>query len=221
MEDETMTGSFRLSTFSALLAAAAVVALAQFASSPASADTTEEIVEASYLKDLDIRQVPMAELTLTPLSKPSSSSSALAVKTAVDRPDARYGHGDRLVLTVEVTEDAYVWVFDTGTSGKVHLVFPNKYVSDNFVRAGSPIAIPSQEADYELLVSHPAGVELLTVIASKDGTPLALDLIDQETQAGPFLALRGDAVTVAKDLSISLKKAHPSWVGHQQLIYIE
>ena len=171
-----MTGSFRLSTFSALLAAAAVVALAQFAPSPASSGTTEEIVEASYLKDLDIRQVPMAELTLTPLSKPSSSSSALAVKTAVDRPDARYGHGDRLVLTVEVTEDAYVWVFDTGTSGKVHQIFPNNHESDNFVRADSPIAIPSQEADYELLVSHPTGVELLTVIASKDSTPLAQDL---------------------------------------------
>ena len=216
-----MTGSFRLSTFSALLAAAAVVALAQFAPSPASSGTTEEIVEASYLKDLDIRQVPMAELTLTPLSKPSSSSSALAVKTAVDRPDARYGHGDRLVLTVEVTEDAYVWVFDTGTSGKVHQIFPNNHESDNFVRAVSPIAIPSQEADYELLVSHPTGAELLTVIASKDSTPLAHDLIDQQTQAGPFLALRGDAATVAKDLSISLKKAHPSWVGHQQVIYVQ
>ena len=216
-----MTGSFRLSTFSALLAAAAVVALAQFVPSPASADTTEAIVEASYLKDLDIRQVPMAELTLTPLSKPSSSSSALAVKTAVDRPDARYGHGDRLVLTVEVTEDAYVWVFDTGTSGKVHQIFPNNHESDNFVRADIPIAIPSQDADYELLVSHPMGVELLTVIASKDSTPLAQDLVDEETQAGPFLALRGDAVTVAKDLSISLKKAHSSWVGHQQVVYIE
>lgn len=218
-----MASSFRLSGFSALLAATAVLVLAQLAHSPASADTTEENVEATYLKDLDIRQVPMSDIIELPTSGNTQSSSGpeLAVKTAVDRPDARYGHGDRLVLTVEVTEDAYVWVFDTGTSGKVHLVFPNKYVSDNFVRAGSPIAIPSQEADYELLVSHPAGVELLTVIASKDGTPLALDLIDQETQAGPFLALRGDAVTVAKDLSISLKKAHPSWVGHQQLIYIE
>lgn len=216
-----MASSFRLSTFSSLLAAAAVLALAQVAPSPASADATEEIVEASYLKDLDIRQVPMVDLAPAPVSKPSSADSGLAVRTAVDRPDARYGHGDKLVLTVEVTEDAYVWVFDTGTSGKVHQIFPNKFVGNNFVRAGAPIAIPNQEADYELLVSHPAGAELLTIIASKDSTPLAQDLIDQEIQAGPFLALRGDAVTVAKDLSISLKKAHPNWVGHQQVVYIE
>ena len=83
-----MTSSFRLSAFSALLAAAAVLALAQFAPSPASADTTEAIGEATYLKDLDIRQTPMAELTPTPASKPSSSGSGLAVNTAVDRPDA-------------------------------------------------------------------------------------------------------------------------------------
>ena len=215
-----MTSSFRLSAFSALLAAA-VLALTQFAPSPVSADTTEETVEATYLKDLDIRQVPMAELAPAPMSKPSSSDPELAVKTAVDRPDARYGHGDKLVLTVEVTEDAYVWVFDTGTSGRVHQIFPNKYDNDNFVRAGRAIAIPPQEADYQLLVSHPTGAELLTIIASKDSTPLAQKLIDQEIQAGPFLALRGDAVTVAKDLSISLKKAHPNWVGHQQVVYID
>ena len=212
-----MAHSFRLSALSAFLAVAAVLALSQHALSPASAD----IAEPAYLKDLDIRQVPMAELAPTPISKPSSSDSGLAVEVAVDRPDARYGHGDKLVLTVEVTEDAYVWVFDTGTSGKVHQIFPNKYEGNNFVRAGSPIAIPPREADYELLVSHPTGTELLTIIASKDSGSLAQDLIDQEIQAGPFLALRGNAVSVAKDLSISLKKSHPRWIGHQQVIYIE
>ena len=216
-----MAGSFRLSAFSTLCAAAAVFAYAQVALSPASADTIEAMVEAEYLKDIAVQQIPMAELTPAPASKPSASSPELAVRTTVDRPDARYGHGDRLVLTVEVTEDSYVWVFDTGTSGKVHQIFPNRYENSNFVRAGTPMDIPGRGADYELLVSHPRGTELLTVIASKDSTPLAQDLIDRETQAGPFLALRGDAGSVAKDLKVSLKKAHPSWVGHHQVIYID
>ena len=125
------------------------------------------------------------------------------------------------MITVEVSEDAYVWVFDTGTSGKVHQVYPNRYESDNFVLADNPVAIPRQGADYQFVVSHPKGAELLTVIASKDSAPLAQDLIDQETQAGPFLALRGDAASVAKDLSISLKKAHSHWVGQHQVIHIE
>ena len=216
-----MKTSSRLPAAGAVLAATAFLALS-FAPSLVGADTTQPNAAPSYLKDLDIRQVPMTTI-MAPVPKPASTtaSRALSVKTSVDRPDARYTHGDNLALTVEVTEDAYVWVFDTGTSGKVHQIFPNNYETDNFVRAGNPVAIPGDGTDYQLLVSHPKGAELLTVIASKDSTPLTQDLVDRETQAGPFLALRGDAVSVAKDLSISLKKAHPNWVGHHRVIHIE
>lgn len=207
----------RLPVSGTVFVAAALLTVSQLAAPLASADTGQP----AYLKDLDVRQVPMAKLEPTPASAASSASTGLSVMTTVDRPDARYRHGDSLELTVDVTEDAYVWVFDTGTSGKVHQIFPNRHETDNFVRAGKPVAIPRDGADYQFLVSHPQGAELLTVIASKDSTPLAQDLIDKETKTGPFLALRGDAVSVAKDLSISLKKAHPSWVGHHKVIHIE
>ena len=212
-----MNISTRLPVSGAVFVAAALLTVSQLAAPLASADTGQP----AYLKDLDVRQVPMAKLEPTPASAASSASTGLSVMTTVDRPDARYRHGDSLELTVDVTEDAYVWVFDTGTSGKVHQIFPNRHETDNFVRAGKPVAIPRDGAAYQLLVSHPQGAELLTVIASKDSTPLAQDLIDKETKTGPFLALRGDAVSVAKDLSISLKKAHPSWVGHHKVIHIE
>ena len=208
-----MTTSSRLTALGAVLAAATFLAFNQFGIPLAKAQ--------EYLKDLDIRQVPMAEFTPVPVSRPELGATGLAVRTAVDRPEARYIHGENLVLTVEVTEDAYVWVFDTGTSGKVHQIFPNRYESDNFLRAGKPITIPREQSDYQFVVSRPKGADLLTVIASKDSTPLTQDLIDQETQTGPFLALRGDAVTVAKDLSISLKKDHPHWVGYQQVFHVE
>ena len=207
----------RLPVSGTVFVAAALLTVSQLAAPLASADTGQP----AYLKDLDVRQVPMAKLEPTPASAASSASTGLSVMTTVDRPDARYRHGDSLELTVDVTEDAYVWVFDTGTSGKVHQIFPNRHETDNFVRAGKPVAIPRDGANYQFLVSHPQGAELLTVIASKDSTPLAQDLIDKETKTGPFLALRGDAVSVAKDLSISLKKAHPSWVGHHKVIHIE
>ena len=216
-----MTTSPRLPALGAALALAAFLALTQFGAPLASADDAQPNAEPVYLKDLDIRQVPMADLAPIPASRPESEAPGLSVRTAVDRSDGRYSHGDSLVITVEVSEDAYVWVFDTGTSGKVHQIYPNRYESDNSVLAGNPVAIPRQGADYQFVVSHPKGAELLTVIASKDGAPLAQDLIDQETQAGPFLALRGDAASVAKDLSISLKKAHSHWVGQHQVIHIE
>ena len=218
-----MNAPSRRSAASALLAAAAFLSFS-FAAPQAGADTAQSNVEeTSYLKDLDIRQRPMATSIMAPVRESAARAvgPALAIKTAVDRPDARYTHGDSIELSIEVSEDAYVWVFDTGTSGKVHQIFPNRYETDNFVRANAAVAIPGQGADYQLLVSHPKGAELITVIASKDSTALTQDLIDRETQAGPFLALRGDAASVAKDLSISLKKAKAKWVAHQKVVYIE
>ena len=211
-----MNTSSRLTARGVTPVAAALVALSQLAASSAGA------TESSILKDLDIRQVPIAKIAqVTDSSAASSAGGGLMVKTAVDRPDARYRHGESLTLTVDVTEDAYVWVFDTGTSGKVHQIFPNRFEGDNFIRAGNSLAIPREGADYQLLVSHPQGAELLTVIASKNSTPLTQELIDENTQAGPFLALRGDAGSVAKDLSISLKKNHPNWVSHHRVVHIE
>lgn len=167
----------------------------------------------------------MAKLEAAPVTSVSAATTAaspgLMVRTAVDRPDARYRHGDTLTLTVDVTEDAYIWVFDTGTSGRVHQIFPNRYESDNFVRAGKAVSIPPAGSEYQLLVSHPKGAELLTVIASKDNVSMTRDLVDQSAEAGPFLALLGDAGSVAKDLKVTLKEKPASRVVHNQVVYIE
>ena len=216
-----MAVSSRFFALGTALTVAALVALSQIAAPIASATEAQETSEPAYLKDLSISQVPIVrDLPATP-DKPQVSTQGLAVMSAVDRADARYTHGESLVLTIEVTEDAYVWVLDTGTSGKVHQIFPNRYENNNFIRAGQPVAIPQANAEYQFLVSHPMGAELLTVIASKDSTPLTADLIDQETDAGAFLALRGNAASIAKDLSISLKKKESDWVTHHQVVYIQ
>ena len=216
-----MAYSSRFSVWCLALAAATFIALGQFAVPVASADEAQTSAEPAYLKDLDIRQAPIVQDLPTSSGASAASASGLAVMSAVDRADARYTHGETLVLTVEVTEDAYVWVLDTGTSGKVHQIFPNRYQSNNFLRAGAPIAIPPAGADYQFLVSHPRGAELLTVIASKDSAPLTAELIDEQTDAGAFLALRGSAASVAKDLSITLKKKESDWVTHHQVVYVD
>ena len=172
------------------------------------------------LKDLHIQQMPMTELTPPPPNA-GVSESGLAVSATVDRPDRNYQDGDRLVLTVETSEDAYVWVFDTGTSGKVHQIFPNRYESANFVAANSPIAIPAMGSNYELAVSHPRGAELITVVASKNNTPLAPDELIDTSGGGTFLALRGDAASVAKDLAITLREQHSTWVKDEVVVRIE
>lgn len=194
--------------FTALCAAAVAIGAA------AVADETDE----SYLKDLDIRQHAMVE-ELAPA--PSPTSGGLAVDAAVDRANRIYTHGDNVVLSVKATEDSYIWVFDTGTSGKVHQIFPNRYHENNFVAAGSTLNIPPADAEYALAVSHPQGAELITVVATKENTPLTPELVDVDASAGPFLALQGTADSVAKDLAVTLRRQEAAWTKDQIVILIE
>jgi hypothetical protein len=174
----------------------------------------------AYLKDLHIRQMPMATDLTPPPSSPASPETGLVVSARVDRPDRSYQHGENLVLTVETTEDAYVWVFDTGTSGKVHQIFPNQYETSNFLAANAPIEIPRADSKYQIAVSHPQGAELITVVASKDKVSLTPQLIDT-SGGGAFLALRGDAASVAKDLSITLREQQSAWVKDEVVVLIK
>ena len=199
---------------SLMLRAAIMVAAMLVMMQPALAEEPE-----ASLKDLHIQQMPMTELAPPP-SSPTSSETGLAVSARVDRPDRSYRHGESLVLTIETTEDAYVWVFDTGTSGKVHQIFPNQYEASNFLAANVPLEIPRGDSRYRLAVSHPTGAELITVVASKDKTPLTPQLIDT-SGGGPFLALRGDAASVAKDLAITLREQHSTWVKDEVVVLIQ
>ena len=172
----------------------------------------------SFIKDLDIRQLDMLEVIN---STGANGEKTPKVNAAVDRQDRTYKNGENLTLTVETTEDAYLWIFDTGTSGKVHQIFPNRYTTGNFVRAGMPVQIPGPDSEYEFTVSHPKGAELITIIASVENLPLTEDLIDHAVASGPYFALRGDASSVAKDLSVTLRNEQPVWTHGKLIILIE
>ena len=170
--------------------------------------------EDSYVKDLDIRQKPMVQV------KPAKNGT-LSVVATVDRPNRTYKAGENVMLKVKANEDSYIWVFDTGTSGKVHQIFPNKFDKKNFLAAGKTLSIPGKGAKYQLEVSPPKGAELITVVASKENKPLTLDLIDQKADNGPFVALRGTAETVSKDLSITLRKQKQEWSSDQVVFLVK
>lgn len=191
--------------------------------------------EDSIVKDLHINQAPM--LIVQPdgdlagyniqhefidAQSYADKASTLAVSASVDRDDGVYRAGDAVRISVEVTEDAYLWVFDTGTSGKVHRIFPNRLDQNNFVRAGAPVTIPGPDANYDFQVSHPRGRELLTVIATADDSPLVEHLVEASASNGsPFMTLSGNAASVAKDISVSLREDHETWARDVAVIRID
>ena len=163
----------------------------------------------SYLKDILIRQKPMADLIVhkaTVESGTAPQKSKLEVVASLDRRDATYQQGDELTLNVKANEDCYVWVFDTGTSGAVVQIYPNKHDQKNFLAAGKTLSIPGKGAKYRLQVAPPSGVELITVVASKENLPLTEKLVDKFVPGTPFAALRGNAETVSKDLIVTMRR---------------
>ncbi len=207
-----MTTTKRVSGLGAALAAAVLLPAVQHGA----------LADDAWMKDLHVAQRAMAEVRAAPAAAEGASPAAgeLSVDAALDRADGRYEQGDRLELTVDTSEDAYVWVFDTGTSGKVHQLFPNRYDDDNFVRAGAPLTLPPAGAEYDIVVSHPPGAELITVVASRDDALLARGAIDGDAAAGPFFALRGSSASVAKDLSISLRERPADYATAHRIVHI-
>ncbi|ACM23910.1 PEGA domain-containing protein [Thermotoga neapolitana] len=107
----------------------------------------------------------------------------------LDKPEGSvYNVGERIEIFVKSSRDAYILVYDINAQGKVTLIFPNKYESDNFVRANEIKKIPSRST-YSLRVSPPYGKEYIQVIASTTPIPIFKELKELgTTQMFPTLS---------------------------------
>jgi hypothetical protein len=157
---------------------------------------TPASAQESVTRDLTVEQRPIAEV--------ETPRSDLMVSAWVDRGDKTYRLGETLTLFVKANQDAYISVIDVGTSGKVTVVFPNKYQTDNHVRAHQVVQIPGTDSGFRFRfrVGGAPGAELLKVIATTRPDPL---LSRQQTvAAGPFRELQAGTGSIARDLSIEI-----------------
>jgi len=107
--------------------------------------------------------------------------SGLSVRIWVDK--GAYTVGERIQVHFEVSEDAYVYVYNIDAAGEVRLIFPNYWSRNNYVSAGEH-AIPDSSA-YRLTVVEPTGTEYLQAIAAKQ--PLGITPQFQLSVPFPFL----------------------------------
>lgn len=153
---------------------------------------------AQSVRDLSVEQTQVFNAGTV---KPGS----LAVMTLLDRADATYAVGETVRLAVKTNEDAYVTVLNIGASGKVTQLFPNATQTDNHVKAGETVEIPSAASGAHIKVSGPVGGELIKVIAtSKPVTVIADGRWAPGT--GMFRSLEGDAGALLRDLEVVTTK---------------
>jgi len=104
--------------------------------------------------------------------------TGLTARIWVDK--GAYRVGEKITLHYEVSQAAYVYVYDIDASGRVSLVFPNYFSQDNYVTAGEH-ALPDKPT-YTYTVTEPLGTEYVQIIASTQ----ALSLNPQFQLSVPF-----------------------------------
>jgi hypothetical protein len=169
-------------------------------SGPAWAERTGSVSQ-NVLKDISVEQRQMVTLVM---EQPKPGSKQVEIWT--DRRDQVYAVGEKVTLFVRVDSNAYITVFNTGTSGKVHQIYPNAYQKSQQVMAGQTLEIPAPGAPFDFVVSGPAGRELVTVVATKE--PTSLVGAEQLAGTGPFKSLTKSAGSVVKDMQVVLRREH-------------
>jgi hypothetical protein len=79
-----------------------------------------------------------------------------------------YYTGEKAEIYFKADADGYVTLYDIDTQGKVLVIFPNRHTPDNYVKAGQTYQIPARNADYDLIVEGPEGIEYIESVASTD-----------------------------------------------------
>lgn len=83
---------------------------------------------------------------------------------------AVYSPKEQVRIVVELSDDAYVYIYDISPQGNVTLLFPNGFTRNNFLKEGRHVLPPT--ADYSYIVSRPLGTEVLQAIALVKPIPI-------------------------------------------------
>jgi outer membrane protein OmpA-like peptidoglycan-associated protein len=118
--------------------------------------------------------------------------------------------GDRMAFEVTSNKDAYLTIIDVGTSGKAHVIFPNRWNRDNKIRKGKTYRIPGSDADYSFKLTGRPGVNYVKAIATLEPTRILPRDLDADVEEG-FAEIR-DLDKTAKDIIVELgKQGKKSW----------
>jgi len=92
--------------------------------------------------------------------------SAFSISTKVDKPE--YSIGDFITLRVQATADCYITLLNWNTKDELVQLFPNRYDSSDFIKAGEEYSFPSLESGFDFTVFGPRGEERFKIIATRD-----------------------------------------------------
>ncbi|AWR85947.1 PEGA domain-containing protein [Meiothermus taiwanensis] len=103
----------------------------------------------------------------------------LQVRVWVNKDPSKTGNpvyqiGERIQVSVQVNQDAHVYIFSVKSTGEIGLILPNAFDQNNFLRAGETRTFPpATGARYALEVAGPEGQDRVLAVASRQPLSLA------------------------------------------------
>ena len=149
---------------------------------------------------------PSGPIQPAPITQPLR----LVVSTARG-PRPAYRTGETMVVSVEPTQDAYIYCYYQDSSGAIARIFPNRFQPDALVRANRQIEIPpsgqksfairfdkagSRETVACLAADQEAGLKLPAQLKTEDLKPLPVSSLDE--LASQIRGASGGRVTDAR-----------------------
>ena len=110
--------------------------------------------------------------------------------------------GDAVKVFFQANRDGYVTLVNVGTSGKITILYPNTYTPNHAVKGAQTYSVPSADAQYELTLSGPEGVELVYALFTTVPTRFAEGNLTKEA----FAPVNEQAVPLTRDINITVKK---------------
>ncbi len=185
--------------FAGILLAALTITLAP-KESAAEMKKTKKQVEVVQIEDIENPQ------------------AGFKVELKVDKPDATYKPGENVIVTLKTNKDCQVTLFNVGSGGKVHIIFPNEYQKDNKVKANQEYRIPPEGAKFAFKVSGPAGEDVIKAIATLDNIKL---LGESDTKPdGAFQQVALKEIEVVEKIEDNLPKDPKRWAETEVTIKV-
>lgn len=130
------------------------------------------------------------------LSKIRSDNPDFKIQIKVLGDRKTFRPGDEIEFRFRTNKDAYVTLVDVGTSGRVRVIFPNRWSPENRVEANRWYRVPPRRSDFAFQVGGPAGVNYVKAIASIE----RFDVFGKE-----FLKRGDDPFDEVKDAEMAVK----------------
>lgn len=113
------------------------------------------------------------------------------IEVWTDNNDGVYYEGENVTVYFRTDRDCFVAIYGVDTRGDVNLLYPTVRWDDGYVRGGEVYAIPGNDADFDLVVNGPEGMEVIQAIASNreldipnwyDGAPISCGYHDDRDE---------------------------------------